>query len=318
MPWEGFDRFLDFTAVADLLSGYNIIQRLGTGARSQIYQVVHPETGQVYALKRVIREPNEDDRFLVQAITEFEVSSKTDHPCLRKSFECKRIRRWMKLVEVQVVMELVNGVSLERHRQTDIDVIVDIFIKVAQGLDSLHEMGFVHADIKPNNVLVSQDSSVKIIDFGQSCPIGHRKERIQGTADYIAPEQVERRPLMRQTDVFNLGATLYWVLTGKAYPTMIQKGSGDRPDIAARAPRKAIPTPQEINPDIPTALSRLVMDSCADRASDRPRDMKHVIARLEVVQHVLERRRAAGEAALKVTEVAEPIEPADRDPGERR
>lgn len=303
--------------MADLLSGYNIISRIGTGARSQIYQVVDPKSGKQFALKRVVREPHEDDRYLIQAQTEYEVSSRTNHPYLRKSIDCMKIRKWMRLHEVQVVMELVTGSSLERHRQTDLRLIVELFIKVAEGLDSLHEMGYVHADIKPNNILVCEDNSIRIIDFGQSCPIGFRKQRIQGTADYIAPEQVERRPLSRQTDVFNLGASLYWVLTGKAFPTMISKRVPNRHDIAAITPRRLIPTPQENNADIPAALSRLVMDACADRPSDRPKDMKHFVSRLDVVLHVLDRRKAAGEADLKVSEVGEPIEPSDGSGGKR-
>ena len=60
---------------------------------------------------------------------------------------------------------------------------VAVFMKVAEGLHAMHRHGFVHADIKPNNVLLSPDGGLKIIDFGQSCPMGHRKERIQGTPD---------------------------------------------------------------------------------------------------------------------------------------
>ena len=294
--------------MADLLSGYNIVQRIGTGARSQIYEVVHPQTGQRYALKRVIREPHEDDRFLVQAITEYEVACKFEHPTLRKAFDCHRIKKWMRLHEVQVVLELVNGASLQQHRVTDLNQIVSMFAKVCQGLDALHDLGFVHADMKPNNILVCKDDVIKIIDFGQSCPIGHQKQRIQGTADYIAPEQVERRPLTRQTDVFNLGATLYWVLIGKGFPTRIAKTSADRHDIVDSTPRQHIPTPQEVNAEIPAALSRLVMECCADRPSDRPRDMKQVLSRLDMVIHVLDRRKAGGETDIKVTDVGEEIE----------
>lgn len=294
----------------DLLSGYNIVQRIGTGARSQIYEVVHPESGQRFALKRVIREPHEDDRFLVQAIDEFEVASKFNHSALRKALHCHKIKKWMRLHEVQVVLELVNGMSLHQHRITDASRIVDMFVKVADGLDAMHEAGYLHADMKPNNIMVCKDDEIKIIDFGQSCPIGHQKQRIQGTADYIAPEQVERRPLTRQTDVFNLGATLYWVLTGKGFPTMIAKTEGAGHNIVDPTPRKHIPTPQEINADIPAALSRLVMECCADRPSDRPRDMKQVISRLELVKHVLDRRRAAGEKDITVSETGEAIEEA--------
>ena len=275
--------------MADFVAGYDIIEKLGVGARSQIYQVVKPETGQIFALKRVIRDEHEDARFLEQAITEYEVSSKLNHAALRRSEEIKRIRSWMRLTEVQVVLEYVNGVSLAKRRPERIDHAVDLFLKLAEGLHVLHEAGFVHADIKPNNILLPVDGGVKIIDFGQSCPIGHRKPRIQGTPDYIAPEQVHRRNLTAQTDVFNLGATLYWVLTGRAYPTMIAKKGGRDSSIV-----KAVPTPQKLNPEIPSVLSRLVMEACSFRRSDRPKDMQQVISKLEMSHHVLAKRRRAG------------------------
>lgn len=275
--------------MADLVAGYNIIEKLGVGARSQIYQVVKPETGQVFALKRVFRDEHEDARYLEQAITEYEVSSRLNHACLRRSEDIKRVRAWLRLREVQVVMEYVNGVSLEKRRPERIDAAVDLFLKLAEGLSALHEAGFVHADIKPNNILVTVDGGVKIIDFGQSCPIGHRKPRIQGTPNYIAPEQVERRTLTPQTDVFNLGATLYWVLTGRAYPTMISRKGGTDKSMF-----KPVPTPQKLNPEIPAVLSRLVMEACSYRRSDRPKDMQQVINKLEMSHHVLAKRRRLG------------------------
>jgi serine/threonine protein kinase len=239
--------------VAEQVSGYNILQKLGDGARSQVYQVVKPETGEVFALKRVLREKNEDCRFLEQAIREFEISSRPDR----------------------------------------IDETVDLFLKVAEALDAMHQEGLLHTDIKPNNILLAADSVIKIIDFGQSCLVGFRKPRIQGTPDYIAPEQVERRHLTQQTDVFNLGATLYWALTGETYPTLITKKGKQTDPLAAR--RKPVPTPQELNPDIPSSLSKLVMQCCLYEMVRRPRDMKEVITQLEMIHHVLMKRRRTGE-----------------------
>lgn len=275
--------------MADLVSGYNVIQKLGDGARSQVYQVVKPETGEVFALKRVLREGHEDCRFLEQAIREYEISSRLDHPYLRKAYELKRVRSLVKLVEVQVVMEYVEGVSLERRRPDRLDEIVDLFLKVSEALEAMHRQGLLHTDIKPNNILITSDAKVKIIDFGQSCLIGYRKPRIQGTPDYIAPEQVERRHLAQQTDVFNLGATLYWALTGETYPTLITKKSKNPEPVAGR--RKPVPSPQELNPEIPSALSKLVMQCCLYEMGARPRDMKEIITQLEMVHHLLTKRR---------------------------
>jgi serine/threonine protein kinase len=281
--------------MGDVVPGYTIVNKLGDGARSQVYQVVKISTGETFTLKRVARDKSEDDRFLQQAITEFELASKLNHPCLRKSLEIHKTRSLLTVVQVQVILEYVDGVSLDRRRPERLDQILDIFIHVAEGLHVMHEAGYLHTDIKPNNILLTNTGEVKIIDFGQSCAVGFRKPRIQGTPDYIAPEQVERRPLSRQTDVFNLGATLYWAITGQAYPTMITK-QGRQQDS-----RKRPPAPHEINPQVPPGLSRCIMDACAYDRVQRPRDMKDVINKLQMAQAVLVRT----EAATVVPEAAE-------------
>jgi len=153
----------------------------------------------------------------------------------------------------------------------------------------MHDLGYLHTNIKPNNILLTDNGSIKIIDFGQSCPIGFKKPRIQGTPDYIAPEQVERRRLTQQTDVFNLGATLYWALTGKAYPTVIGKG-GQRQTTHHRS---LIPPPHELNNDVPPGLSKLSMDCCRHDPPRRPMGMKEVISRLETARQVLAKRRSS-------------------------
>lgn len=278
--------------MSDLISGYSIIRKVGEGARSVVYQVVDPATGKTYALKRVTRERHEDRRFLEQALIGYRVAAALDHPYLQKAYHARHIRHFFRLTEVHVVMEFVEGVSLDRRRPARIDETVDLFLKIAEGLDIMHAANYLHTDIKPNNILIPLGGGVKIIDFGQSCPIGYRKPRIQGTPDYIAPEQVERRHLTKQTDVFNLGATLYWALAGQSYPTLIS-GKGKRRDARTLA-AKPVPSPQDLNPEIPAALSRLVMDACAHDAQRRPRDMKEVISKLEMIHHVLARRKQAG------------------------
>jgi len=269
--------------------GYTIYERLGTGARSTIWLVVNQRTGDQFALKRVVRRRgSNDDRFINQALNDFSVSSRVDHPVLRRSYELWRVRRLLQLREIHILMELVQGRTLEEVGALGSDDLLNIFIQTAQGLDALHQSHYVHTDIKPNNIMVTEDGEVKVIDFGQSCPIGHVKGRIQGTPDYIAPEQVEKGiPLTQRTDVFNLGATLYWAITGRAYPT-VMPSKKRRGGIDLVGPREA-PLPEELNPNVPTALSRLVMDCCQENPKDRPADMQEVIRRLEVTQHILDK-----------------------------
>jgi serine/threonine-protein kinase len=130
---------------------------------------------------------------------------------------------------------------------------------------------------------------VKIIDFGQTCPIGHKKERIQGTPDYIAPEQVRRLQLDERTDVYNLGATMYWVLTSENYPTAIQ-GSDPRGGMRIAVPDRPL-APIELNGKIPPSLSQLVMECCREDPAERPADMQQVVARLAVVQELWKKYR---------------------------
>lgn len=286
--------------MADLLPGYNVVAKLGDGARSAVYEVVHVATGKLYTLKRVTREAHEDDRFLQQAINEFNVSQRLNHPALRRSIELFKTRRLLRLVQVRVLMEFVEGLSLDRRRPDRLDELLALFIQIAEGLDAMHQAGFLHTDIKPTNVIVGANGGVKIIDFGQSCPIGHRKPRIQGTPDYIAPEQVERRSLTQQTDVFNLGATLYWALTGQTYPTLITRHGRTRGAVAGSA--KPPPAPIDLDPTLPPALSRLVMACCAYDRAVRPRNMAEVGGRLSALLPAAQ--RLADETSRKKSEPA--------------
>ena len=269
------------------LPGYYQVARLGLGARSTIYLVSKEATGEFFALKQVDREGPEDDRFIEQAENEFAVSSQVEHPVLRRCHEIKRVRKWLQLRCLLILMEYVKGQPLEADPPKDISRVLDIFLQVAEGLEALHKQGYVHADVKPNNILLLPDDRPKLIDFGQSCRIGHVKSRIQGTPDYIAPEQAHRRPIDRRTDVFNLGATLYWVVTGRAYPTVLPGKDRQRGvDIARPKDARA---PHQYNPAVPVAMSNLIMDCCKSRPQDRPEDMGQVRSRLIVVKHLTER-----------------------------
>ena len=248
---------------------------LGYGARSTIF-AIKDEKSRVYALKRVRRRNENDQRFIDQAILEHEVSSKFNHPNLRKSHKLIRNRQLLRVHEVVVLMEMVDGVTMEHYELHDMVGLCRLFQQTAQGLGAMHDAKYVHADVKPNNLLLTDDHRIKIIDFGQSCPINTIKERIQGTPDYIAPEQVLRRRITPQTDLFNLGATMYWLLTRQHVPTLISKKGG------AISGLRECPAPVEVNQAVPTALSSLVMQCIQIEPRDRPKSMSDLHDRLEL------------------------------------
>lgn len=271
------------------LAGYRITRQIGVGARSTINLAVHVKTGRPFAIKHVVRHTPDDDRFIEQVETEYAVTNEIKHPYLRHSHHIHRIRKLLQVKEVMLVMEYVDGMHLEAARPNRLNTFLTIFRKVARGLAALHETGQVHSDIKPTNIMVGTKGIVKIIDFGQSCPIGHKKERIQGTPDYIAPEQVRRLQLDERTDVYNLGATMYWVLTSENYPTAIQ-GTDSGGGMRIMVSDKPL-APIELNDKIPPSLSQFVVDCCRENPAERPADMKQVLARLAVVEKLWKKYR---------------------------
>lgn len=266
---------------------YEVIESLGEGARSKIYLVRDPQTRQLYTLKHVVRADAKDIRFIEQMETEFELCRQFTHPNLRKAFDLKIVKTMLlKVSEAFMVMEYVEGKALDVKLPNTMLQIVDCFIQVAQGMKAIHQMGYVHCDMKPNNIVLSSKGVAKVIDYGQSCRIGTIKERIQGTPDFIAPEQVDRRPVTVQTDVFNLGATLYWCATGRHIPTLYTVNKkGDNSFLLDAT----IQSPMELNPRVPAAVNNLVMECIATRPAKRPTEMDQIISRLELGKHVLQK-----------------------------
>ena len=269
------------------LKGYRFTRQIDTGAGSAIHLAVELKSDRTVAIKHVVRKGPDDDKFLAQAEGEYNICRDLDHPVLRKIHSMHKVRKRLAVRDLYLVMEYVDGLNLEKARPNRLNTFLRVFNQVAMGLHAMHEAGVVHMDIKPTNIMVAKGGSVKIIDFGQSCPMYHRKERIQGTPDYIAPEQVARRPLDRRTDVFNLGATMYWVLTSENYPTEI-KGIDAQPGVSVLRSDTPV-APSQLNDKIPDSLSQLVMECCREDPDQRPADMKQVIARLAVVKSLWEK-----------------------------
>jgi serine/threonine protein kinase len=262
------------------VGGFTILKRIGTGARSTIYLATDEQNGNHIALKRVIFERPEDVRVFEQTENEYNVARLIDHPYVRKCYQLKKIRSMFKLKELLLSMEYFDGKTLENSPTLSLGDVLLVFRMVASGLHAMHQQGYVHCDIKPNNIILSKAGAIKIIDLGQSCKIGTIKPRIQGTPDYIAPEQVRRKPLGPKTDIFNLGATMYWALTGKNIPTLIPKTNSY--GVPITEPFRA---PHELKKQIPMRVSKLVWDCVQDEPAERPQNMMMVVSRLDLMIH---------------------------------
>jgi serine/threonine protein kinase len=257
------------------IHGYRVMHIIGEGAASTIY-AVHNAKNKLYALKHVLLKGSKDDRFLEQAETEVKISAKLDHPAVRKIHKMHKIRPGWARTEVVVLMELIDADALDRKSIPDLAQRVDIFLQVAEGLAHMNQRGFVHADMKPTNILVDEELKATIIDLGQACKIGTEKKRIQGTPGYMAPEQADRKPITPATDVYNFGATMYWLLTRKEVPTA-------RPDGGTGGTVKLPLPPSHFDPRIPKDLSELVMRSINPKPHARYENMRIVADKLKEI-----------------------------------
>lgn len=273
------------------IAGYRVLARVGQGAASELYAVQDPKTKQVWALKHVIKESEKDQRFLDQVQTEYVVGAKLDHPNVRKVIRLIKHRSRFKVRAMTLIMELVDATTLDQRLPQSHAQAVRIFHQVAMGLSHMHERGYVHADIKPSNILVTEEDDVKIIDLGQGCAVGTVKKRIQGTPGYMAPEQAHRQAITPKTDIYNFGATMYWVLVGEVIPTALPpKDENESLYTGALDTHQLKPPtpPHQQDASIHPLLSKQILDCVRIHPDERPASMAVVANRLELIGELLE------------------------------
>jgi serine/threonine-protein kinase len=258
------------------IDGYTKLSELGRGAYSTIFLARDRSNGEIRAIKQVEIKNAEQARFVGHLEQEHTIAQKFDHPVLRKTYKLIYSRKFIKVSGASLVMEYADGKPLAEMMPTkDYIGILKILRHLALGLDAMHWKRYVHADLKPENVIVNTEGRVKLIDYGQSFQMGEAKERVQGTVDFIAPEQVRREALDARTDVFGLGAVMYRVFTGHALRTMLNKNLNEYTMnlVGKRVDHKADPLADAA---LPPMLEKLILQCCQPRREDRPANMRAV------------------------------------------
>jgi len=259
---------------------YRVVRPLGNGAGSTILLISDKSSGgKRYALKVVKRQSADDDVYIAQARTEFEVAQRLNHPAIAKIHDIRVRRAWFRVSGVELLMEYVDGKTLDELETPTLRHLVLVFNHVAAAMAHMHRRGIYHGDLKPSNIMISMDGQVKLIDFGTAWVKGEEKNRIQGTPQYIAPEQVSERIVDERTDMYNLGATMYRMFTGK----FVQK---DLPKMGEKGIRRVTP-PIEISPKIPGTLNETIMACLELNPDKRPAGMFEIKNQLAAVARYL-------------------------------
>ena len=261
---------------------YRVVGPLGTGAGSTILQIAdRSRGGQRFALKVVKRQDADDDKYISQAQTEFEASQKLNHPSIARIYDSRVKRNLLfKVVSVELLMEFVDGKTLDEVEAPTMAQLVLIFNQVVDALVHMHRRGVYHGDLKPGNIMVAKDGKVKLIDFGTAWMKGEVKNRIQGTPQYMAPESATEKLVDERTDIYNFGATMYRMFTGR------YANPGSTPRTGENLKQK-VPAPIQINPNLPGTLNETILACIQVSPERRPAGMFEVQHQLAAVAKYL-------------------------------
>jgi len=261
----------------DLFGQYDVVHVVARGAASIVYQVTDPKTEEVFALKVVRPRCRPDRRFLMQLRNEFAVSRQLDHPSLVRIHEYVERKRLFWAHKAGLLMEWVNGRPIDPSDKLGVGHLVSVFYQVARAMRYMHSRGVLHGDLKPGNMMLQPGGAVKLIDFGLCRRRGSDTLRVQGTLDYIAPEQAASGTMTQRTDIYNLGATMYKLLSERTLPSTVDLGAVEEGYIPVKRPPDP---PSRHRAGIPDRLDRLVMQCCEVDPKDRPQNMGLVVAEL--------------------------------------
>jgi eukaryotic-like serine/threonine-protein kinase len=251
------------------LSGmkYRVVNELGAGAGSKIFLISDKTAGgKRYALKIVRKNEPEEDIYIQQAKTEYEAAQKLNHPAIAKVYDFRQKKSWFKVTGCELLMEFVDGKSLDEVEAPELGQLVLIFCQVASALSHMHRRGVYHGDLKPHNIMLSKSGQIKLIDFGTAWLRGQDKSRVQGTPQFMAPEQVTEKEVNDKTDIYNLGATMYRMFTGR----FVQQGMPKPGD------ERRVTVPNKVNPRIPGPLNDLIVACIQTDPKKRPAGMFEV------------------------------------------
>lgn len=258
---------------------YDLINCLATGNSTQVWEVKQKSSGQTLAMKLLLPEAFKDPEQKASLKHEATVGKLFDHPNIIRIFDLTLTKK-----QGYFVMEFFRSVNLKQMLRGERAAVQSRLKKVLEGLTQalahMHEKGWIHKDIKPDNILLTKGSEVKLIDFslarkpsgGLTKLMGGSKSMvIQGTRTYIAPELIRRKPLTFAADIYSLGITFYEIVTGR--PPFVQSN----PNELLMAHVKDTPErPSGFNSNVTPEADALIMRMLSKKPEGRPGSMQEL------------------------------------------
>jgi serine/threonine-protein kinase len=269
----------------DRLGPLKLVQQLGVGRHCEIWEALDTATKARVAVKVIVpgKARDADQRKLLEH--EIKVAKSVSHPTV---IRIDRLSDEGGLPHL--VMELFPHPNLKKQIAAGVDALAPrlqrIVTETALALDHLHGRGWVHRDVKPDNILVAPDGQVKLIDLAiaQGKPGLFGKllggsGPVQGSPSYMSPEQIRGQPLDARADIYSLGCVLFELLAGK--PPFASPNTNDLLNKHVSATPPAI---ESLNPNAKASVSKLIRQMLAKKPDDRPATMQDVLAQLRLIR----------------------------------
>ncbi|MFJ4949382.1 Stk1 family PASTA domain-containing Ser/Thr kinase [Streptomyces sp. NPDC088760] len=272
------DTTLQDPLVGQLLDGrYRVDARVAAGGMATVYRALDTRLDRVLALKVMHPTLAADGTFVERFIREAKSVARLDHPNVVQVFDQGTDGSY-----VYLAMEYIAGCTLRdvlRERgAVQPRAALDILEPVLAALGAAHRAGFVHRDMKPENVLIGDDGRVKVADFGlvrSVDTVTSTTGAVLGTVSYLAPEQIEQGTTDPRVDVYACGVVLYEMLTGG------KPHSGDSPaQVLYKHIHEDVPAPSALVPGLPYVLDELVASATARIPDIRPHDAVALLAQV--------------------------------------
>jgi eukaryotic-like serine/threonine-protein kinase len=290
-----------YPTAGTLLSGrYRLDERIAAGGMGEVWRGTDEVLERPVAVKLLRRAHLGDESLASRFRAEARYAAALSHPGIARVFDYGESDR-QSMHGAYLVMELVEGEPLSaliaRSGRLSPGAALDIIGQSALALDAAHHAGIVHRDIKPGNLLITNDGRMKITDFGiaravQASQAGHLTQTgmVMGTAQYVSPEQASGLPVSAASDIYSLGVVGYQCLAGRL------------PFIAETAIALALSHVREAPPplpaDVPTGVRHLIEQMMAKRPEQRPESGRQVAERARMLRDTLPVSVTAGLAGM--------------------
>jgi len=285
--------------VGEEISGCEILQKTAAGGMGAVYRARHKALDRIVCVKILAPALANDKKAVDLFLTEARAIAELDHPNIVNVYNVGKEKGYY-----FIVMSFVEGQTLSqmlrKQKVLPIGLVLDLFEGVLLGLQAAHEKGIIHRDIKPSNILIDQNMQPKVVDFGIAKKVDKEKgsaksTELAGTAYFIAPEQAVGKNVDTRADLYAVGASLYYVLTGH-FPY----NGKNTMEIIQKHIKDPIPNPANLRPDIPIWLAQAVQKLMSKKPENRFRTAKEVVDFFRKMRADDQLRLSEGNAGLAI------------------